>query len=90
MLRFSEESVCTRFALFASWNSNAGKDKNEFYKPTRTVVLRNLNLLKDLHDKPRAKSMVRAAWQAVVEELAPEMLKMSPDQKKMLQKVLKP
>lgn len=68
---------------------NGGKDKNGFYKPTRTVLLRNLNLLKDLHDKPRAKAMVSAAWAAVVEELPPEWLVLDESQKVELKKILK-
>ena len=62
--------------------SNAGKDDNGFYKPTRTVLLRNLNLLKDLHDKPRAFQMVKSAWNAVVKDLPPDWLVLTPEQKK--------
>lgn len=69
--------------------TNAGTDKNGFYKPTRTILLRNLTLLKDLHDKPRAKAMVQAAWTAVVEELPPEWLILSEADKKQLQDILK-
>lgn len=54
--------------------TNAGTDENGFYKPTRTILLRNLNLLRDLYDKPRAKQMVKTAWSAVVKELPPEWL----------------
>lgn len=68
--------------------TNAGKDANGFYKPTRTVVLANLNLLKDLHSKPGAKPMVQAAWKEVVEALPSEWLVLSPEQKKELQKIL--
>lgn len=53
---------------------NGGTDKSGFYKPTRTIVLKQLNLLKDLHDKPRAHAMVKGAWESVVEELPPEWL----------------
>ncbi len=66
--------------------SNAGKDKNGFFKPTRTVIIRNLNLLKDLHDKPRAKVMVQAAWTAIAEELPPEWLILDIEQKKNFRK----
>ena len=45
----------------ASDINNQGKDKSGFFKPTRTVLLRHLNLLKDLHDKPLAKQMVKAS-----------------------------
>lgn len=68
--------------------TNAGKDANGFYKPTRTILLRNLNLLKDLHDKPRAKKMVQAAWQAVVEDLAPEWLVLNEDDRRALKNIL--
>lgn len=69
--------------------NNGGKDKSGFYKPTRTVLLQNLNLLKDLHDKPRAKLMVKAAWQAVIEEVPPEWLVLNPEDKKELKEILK-
>lgn len=59
--------------------SNGGKDDNGFYRPTRTIVLRNLQLLKDLHDKPLAKEMVKAAWASVTKDLPPEWL--LPDEK---------
>jgi len=61
--------------------TNAGKDENGFYKPTRTILLRNLKLLRDLYDKPRAKQMVQVAWKAVVKDLPPEWLVLSPDDK---------
>ena len=69
--------------------SNAGKDDNGFYKPTRTILLRNLNMLKDLYDKPRAKEMVKAAWTAVVKDMPPEWLVLTPEQKKELKEILK-
>ena len=68
--------------------SNAGKDKDGFYKPTRTILLRNLQLLKDLHNKPRAKDMVIVAWNAVVNEVPPEWLKLNPVEKKELFAIL--
>lgn len=68
--------------------SNAGKDKDGFYKPTRTILLRNLQLLKDLHSKPRAQAMVIAAWNAVVTEVPPEWLKLDPIEKKELATIL--
>lgn len=67
---------------------NGGKDKNGFYKPTRMIVLRNLQLLKDLHQKPLAKAMVKTAWQAVVEELPAEWLKLGATEKSELKKIL--
>lgn len=68
--------------------SNQGKDKNGFYKPVRTILLRHLQLLKDLHAKPNAKSMVKASWEAVVETLPPEWLVLDDAEKKELQKIL--
>lgn len=68
--------------------SNAGKDDNGFYKPVKTILLRNLNMLKDLHDKPRAKEMVKSAWTAVVKELPPEWLILSEEDKKELKNIL--
>jgi hypothetical protein len=67
---------------------NGGKDENGFYKPTRQVVLTSLNLLKDLHDKPTAKPMVKNAWQTVVKELPSEWLILSPENKQKLKKIL--
>ncbi|MCC2678532.1 MAG: hypothetical protein K0R29_1108 [Pseudobdellovibrio sp.] len=68
--------------------TNAGKDENGFYKPTRTILLRNLNLLRDLHDKPRAKQMVKAAWQAVVKDLPPDWLVLDSENKNELSEIL--
>ncbi len=67
---------------------NQGKDKNGFYKPTRTILLRHLQLLKDLHGKPLAKEMVKSSWQAVVEILPPEWLIMTAEEKEALRKIL--
>ncbi len=67
---------------------NGGKDKNGFYKPTRTIVLRNLQLLKDLNEKPLARPMLKAAWQAVVEELPSEWLILKPNEKIKLKEIL--
>jgi len=69
--------------------TNATKDDNGFYKPKRTIVLRNLNMLKDLHDKPLAKAMLKSAWTSVVEELPPEWLVLNPEDKKALSEILK-
>lgn len=68
--------------------TNAGKDSNGFYKPVRTILLRHLQLLKDLHAKPGAKSMVKASWEAVVETLPPDWLVLGEAEKKELQKIL--
>lgn len=68
--------------------TNAGKDENGFYRPTRTLLLRHLNLLRDLHDKPLAKKMVKSAWKAVVKDLPPEWLILSEEDKAELKKIL--
>ena len=67
---------------------NGGKDDEGFYKPTRTIVLRHLNLLKDLHAKSGAKAMVKDAWAQVVKEVPSEWLVLSPTEKAELQKIL--
>lgn len=67
---------------------NGGKDDNGFYKPTKTVLLQKLNLLRDLHDKPLAKPMVKDAWNEVVSQLPPEWLILTDAEKAELQKVL--
>lgn len=68
--------------------SNAGTDKEGFYKPTRTILLRHLNLLKDLHGKPLAKSMLQASWKEVVELLPAEWLVPDPADREELKKIL--
>lgn len=72
----------------ASDISNQGKDKDGFYKPTRTILLRHLNLLKDLHAKPLAKQMTKASWTYVVENVPPDWLVLSPENKASLKKML--
>ncbi|MBX2993834.1 MAG: hypothetical protein KF681_03410 [Bdellovibrionaceae bacterium] len=67
---------------------NDGKDANGFYKPTRSIVLKHLNLLRDLHDKPRAREMVKSSWSLIVEHLPPEWLALSPTDKADLKKIL--
>lgn len=69
--------------------TNAGKNEDGFYKPTRTVLIRHLNLLRDLHDKPMARQMVKDAWQEVVKELPPEWLIMNEQDKQAFKKILK-
>ncbi|WP_413586792.1 hypothetical protein [Bdellovibrio sp. HCB274] len=54
--------------------TNAGKDEGGFYKPTRTILLRHLQLLKDLHQKPLAKPMLRQSWEYVTEHVPAEWL----------------
>ena len=68
--------------------ANAGKDDNGFYKPTQTIVLRHLNLLRDLHDKPRAKAMVKTAWDVVIKEGPPEWLILNGKDKEELRSIL--
>ena len=67
---------------------NGGKDKDGFYKPTKTIVLRNLNLLKDLHAKPAAAPMVKAAWEVIIKELPSEWLVLSNEEKTELKRIL--
>jgi hypothetical protein len=67
---------------------NDGKDANGFYKPTRALLIRHLNLLKDLHDKPLAKEMLKDSWRFVVEALPPEWLVLTAEQKDALRKIL--
>lgn len=72
----------------ASELSNQGKDKDGFFKPTRELVLRHLQLLKDLHAKPLAKPMVKDSWKFVVEHVPPELLVMTDAQKTALKEIL--
>ncbi len=67
---------------------NAGKDQNGFYKPRKTIILRNLQLMLDLHQKPLAKEMVKNAWKAVTQELPPEWLILGAEEKAELKKIL--
>lgn len=72
----------------ASQVSNQGKDKDGFFKPTRELVLRHLQLLKDLHEKPLARPMVKDSWKFVVEHVPPELLVMTEAQKTALKEIL--
>lgn len=67
---------------------NGGKDESGFYKPTRTILLQKLNILRDLHGKPLARPMVRDAWKQVVAELPPEWLVIEEPLKSELRKIL--
>ena len=67
---------------------NGGKDENGFYKPTRTVLLQKLNMLRDLHGKPLARPMVRDAWKQVVAELPSEWLVIEEQLKSELKEIL--
>ena len=68
--------------------SNQGKDENGFFKPTKDVLLRHLNLLKDLHGKPLAKDMIKGSWQYVSENLPPDWLILTEDEKTELRRLL--
>lgn len=68
--------------------SNQGKDENGFFKPTKTILVRHLSTLKDLHNKPLAKDIVKASWQYVSENLPPEWLVLTPSEKTELKKIL--
>lgn len=54
--------------------TNAGTDNEGFYKPTRTILLRHVQLLKDLHKKPLAKPMLKASWLYVTEHVPADWL----------------
>ena len=69
--------------------TNAGKDDNGFYKPKRTILIRHLNLLIDLHDKPRAKAMVKKSWETVQAEVPLEWLVLNESEKTTLKEILK-
>ncbi len=73
----------------ASDLNNGGKDKDGFYKPTRELVLRHLNLLRDLHQKPLAKAMVKESWKFVTENVPPEFLILSSEERLKLKEILK-
>jgi transcriptional regulator CtsR len=68
--------------------TNAGKDDSGFYKPTKTILLQKLNLLKDLHENVNAKPLVQAAWNYIVEELPPEWLILEQEQRILLKAIL--
>lgn len=69
--------------------TNQGKDDAGFFKPTRAILLVHLNKLKDLHDKPRAKPMVKDSWKFVVENLPPEWLILNDEEKIKMKEMLK-
>lgn len=72
----------------ASDIQNDGTDKDGFYKPTRALLLRHLNVMRDLHAKPLAKPMLKASWKFVVENVPPEWLVLNESQKAELKKIL--
>jgi hypothetical protein len=68
--------------------SNQGKDRDGFFLPTRSVLLQKLSMLRDLHDRPAAKPMLKAAWAYVVEHLPPDWLVLEKEQQAELKKIL--
>jgi hypothetical protein len=68
--------------------SNQGKDKDGFFLPTRAVLLQKLNMLKDLHEKPAARPMLKVAWQYVAEHVPPEWLVLTNEDQKQLKQIL--
>jgi hypothetical protein len=71
---------------------NNGMNKDGFYQPTRSVLMQKLNILKDLHPNAlkagTAKTMVRASWQFVVDNVPAEWLVLDDEQKAALKKIL--
>jgi len=71
---------------------NDGVNKDGFYQPTRSLLLQKLNILKDLHanalKEGPAKTMIRAAWKFVVENVPAEWLILNSEQKVELKKIL--
>lgn len=63
--------------------SNAGKDADGFYFPTRSALIQKLNMLKDLNQNPNAhaRPMLKSAWEFVVETVPPEWLQMNDEEK---------
>ncbi len=72
----------------ASDLDNAGKDDNGFFRPTRSIVIQKLNILKDLHASPGAKPMVKDAWKTVTEILPAEWLVLEDEDKAELKRIL--
>lgn len=68
--------------------TNAGKDEGGFYRPTRTIILRNLNMLRDLNGKPLARPMLKAAWLSISKDLPPEWLIPPEEDRAELKKIL--
>ncbi len=67
--------------------TNQGKDADGFYKPTRTILLRHLHILKDLHTKLLAKPMLKTAWKYVTEYIPSDWLILNEDDKKDLKEI---
>lgn len=72
----------------ASDLDNQGKDENGFFRPTRSIVIQKLNILKDLHASPGAKPMVKDAWKVVTEVLPAEWLVLDDKDKAELKRIL--
>lgn len=72
----------------ASDIGNDGKDEGGFFKPTRALLLRHATLLRDLHNKPNAKPMIKSSWQFVAQNAPPEWLVLTSEQKTQLAKLL--
>lgn len=68
--------------------TNAGKDEGGFYRPTRTIILRNLTMMRDLHAKPLAKPMLKGAWASLSKDLPAEWLIPSASDAAELKKIL--
>lgn len=69
--------------------TNAGKDKDGFFSPTRTILLTHLHKLRDLHAKPFAKPMLKDSWEFITEHLPPEWLVLNQDEKAELKAMLR-
>jgi len=67
---------------------NNGKDAEGFFEPTREVLFQKLSMLRDLHDKPNAKPMVKDAWKYVTQHVPPEWLILTPEEKGAIRKML--
>jgi hypothetical protein len=67
---------------------NGGKDENGFFRPTRSILIQKLNILKDLHASPGAKPMVKDAWKFVTEVVPAEWLVLDPQDKEELKRIL--
>ena len=60
---------------------NQGKDARGFFLPRREILLQKLNMLRDLHGKARAQTMLAEAWALVLNELPFEWLTMTTEEK---------
>lgn len=67
---------------------NNGKDPNGFFEPTRDVLFQKLSMLRDLHENPGAKAMLKDAWKYVTSHVPPDWLILTPEEKGALRKML--